>query len=360
MSRVSVERPLDRGPRDLVEDHAPHRHLRLQLLDEMPGDRLAFAVFVRREQELVGVLQLRLQIGDDLLLPRVDDVERLEVLVDVDAEARPGLVLVLRGDLGGVVRQVADVADRRLDDVVLAEVAGDRLRLGRRLDDHEPLALGCSHFARHLSAAGPDRRYSPPMTRPPRPSPLYFLIGVVSWPILRSVFRYRADGTEHLPRDGGYVLAAGHLSNLDPWAIGLRALAAAVPALHGQVGALLVPARAVHRAPAAPSRCAGAGPTRRRSRPRSTSPATGNVIAMFPEGTRRKKGLRKTRQAQAHTGAARIALEAGVPLVPAGIKGTDGLRAARRRGACATARRSSSTTSRSSSRPRRRASRPSG
>jgi 1-acyl-sn-glycerol-3-phosphate acyltransferase len=46
---------------------------------------------------------------------------------------------------------------------------------------------------------------------------------------------------------------------------------------------------------------------------------------MFPEGTRRRKGLRKRHAAQAHTGAARIALEAGVPLVPAGIKGTDGL-----------------------------------
>ena len=52
----------------------------------------------------------------------------------------------------------------------------------------------------------------------------------------------------------------------------------------------------------------------------------GHVIAMFPEGTRRKKGLRKTREAGAHTGAARIALEAGVPLIPAGIKGTDELR----------------------------------
>ena len=47
---------------------------------------------------------------------------------------------------------------------------------------------------------------------------------------------------------------------------------------------------------------------------------------MFPEGTRRRKGLRKTRVAQAHTGAARIALEAGVPLVPAGIRGMDNLR----------------------------------
>jgi 1-acyl-sn-glycerol-3-phosphate acyltransferase len=49
----------------------------------------------------------------------------------------------------------------------------------------------------------------------------------------------------------------------------------------------------------------------------------GNVIAMFPEGTRRAKGLMKRRQAEAHDGAARIALGAGVPLVPAAVSGTD-------------------------------------
>jgi 1-acyl-sn-glycerol-3-phosphate acyltransferase len=43
---------------------------------------------------------------------------------------------------------------------------------------------------------------------------------------------------------------------------------------------------------------------------------------MFPEGTRREKGLRKSREARWRSGAARIALEAGVPLVPAGISGT--------------------------------------
>jgi 1-acyl-sn-glycerol-3-phosphate acyltransferase len=47
---------------------------------------------------------------------------------------------------------------------------------------------------------------------------------------------------------------------------------------------------------------------------------------MFPEGTRRKKGMFKTREAGAHTGAARIAHDAGVPLIPAGITGTGGLR----------------------------------
>jgi 1-acyl-sn-glycerol-3-phosphate acyltransferase len=46
---------------------------------------------------------------------------------------------------------------------------------------------------------------------------------------------------------------------------------------------------------------------------------------MFPEGTRRAKGLVKRFEARPRSGAARIALEAGVPLVPAAIKGTDTL-----------------------------------
>jgi 1-acyl-sn-glycerol-3-phosphate acyltransferase len=51
----------------------------------------------------------------------------------------------------------------------------------------------------------------------------------------------------------------------------------------------------------------------------------GHVVVMFPEGTRRRKGLRKRHEARWHSGAARIALEAGVPLVPAGIAGTNKL-----------------------------------
>jgi 1-acyl-sn-glycerol-3-phosphate acyltransferase len=49
----------------------------------------------------------------------------------------------------------------------------------------------------------------------------------------------------------------------------------------------------------------------------------GEIVVMFPEGTRRGKGLRKKHQARPHTGAARIALAAEAPLVPAAIRGTD-------------------------------------
>ena len=51
----------------------------------------------------------------------------------------------------------------------------------------------------------------------------------------------------------------------------------------------------------------------------------GEIVVMFPEGTRRKKGLVKRWEARPHTGAGRIALTARVPLVPAAIKGTDSL-----------------------------------
>jgi 1-acyl-sn-glycerol-3-phosphate acyltransferase len=154
---------------------------------------------------------------------------------------------------------------------------------------------------------------------------VYFAIAAVSWPILRSAFRYRARGTENLPSEGGYVLAAGHVSNLDPWALGLAIWPRRFLRFMGKSELFWFPlslilsgvgAFKVHRGRADREAIETAVQLAR----------DGNVIAMFPEGTRRKKGLRKKYEAGAHTGAARIALEAGVPLSPAGIKGTDGLR----------------------------------
>ena len=130
------ERTLDRVLRDLVEDHAAHRDLRLQHLAEVPGDRLALAVLVRREQELVGLGELLLEVGDDSLLVRVDDVVRLELVLDVDAELAVLRALFLR-DVRCALRQVADVTDAGLDGEAAAEVAGDRPRLGGGLDDDE-------------------------------------------------------------------------------------------------------------------------------------------------------------------------------------------------------------------------------
>ena len=162
------------------------------------------------------------------------------------------------------------------------------------------------------------------MTRPPRPSPVYFFLAALSWPFFWLFFRYRAYGKEHLPASGGYVLAAGHVSNLDPWPLGLGVFPhrflrfmAKSELFWFPLGWFIGAAGAfkVHRGRADRAAIATAVELARE----------GNVIAMFPEGTRRRKGLRKKFTAQAHTGAARIARDAGVPLVPAGIRGTDQL-----------------------------------
>ena len=154
---------------------------------------------------------------------------------------------------------------------------------------------------------------------------MYSLIAAVSWPVVRFGFRYRAYGQENLPQSGGYVLAAGHASNLDPWPLGLAIWPHRFLRFMAKSELFWFPLGILIRA------CGGFKVHRGRADFAAIETAVslareGHVIAMFPEGTRRKKGIRKRWQAQAHTGAARIALEAGVPLVPAGIKGTDELR----------------------------------
>ncbi len=135
-----VHRMRDGLRRDLVKHHPPGRHLGLELLEQVPRDGLALAVLISSEVELIGVFEQGLELGDLGLLVGVHDVERAEVIVDVDAEPRPRLLAVLLGDLGGLVRHVTDVTDAGLDHVPLAEVSRDGPRLGGRLDDYQASA----------------------------------------------------------------------------------------------------------------------------------------------------------------------------------------------------------------------------
>ena len=131
------QRLLDGFAGDLVEHHAPHRHLGLQHLRQVPRDALALAVLVGGEDELAGLAQRVLQLADDGLLVGRDDVQRLEVLLDVHAEAGPVEGLVLGGNLLGVARQVAHVAHRGLHAVARRQEGADGARLRRRLDDDQ-------------------------------------------------------------------------------------------------------------------------------------------------------------------------------------------------------------------------------
>lgn len=156
-------------------------------------------------------------------------------------------------------------------------------------------------------------------------SPFYFFVGIVSYPLVKWPLRLRTLGTANIPREGGFVLSANHVSNFDPWPLGIplwpkRQLRfmAKVELFRSPLWPILkgVGAFKVHR---------GQG-DEEAMRKAIQLAREGEVVVIFPEGTRREKGLVKKFQAKPHTGAARVALAAGVPLVPAAIAGTDNLR----------------------------------
>jgi 1-acyl-sn-glycerol-3-phosphate acyltransferase len=157
----------------------------------------------------------------------------------------------------------------------------------------------------------------------PRRSFLYLLVSGVSRPLLRLLWRYEVLGRENLP-PGGFVLAAGHHSNFDPWPLGIALSKTRFVRFMAKSELFWWPLGPIIEAIGAFEVRRGEADRGALSTARSLARA-GNVVAMFPEGTRRSKGLRKRREADVHDGAARIALGAGVPLVPAAVAGTDRL-----------------------------------
>jgi 1-acyl-sn-glycerol-3-phosphate acyltransferase len=155
-------------------------------------------------------------------------------------------------------------------------------------------------------------------------SRVYRLIGVLTAGPVGRLFRFRSNGEEHLPREGGYVLAANHVSNLDPWPLGLPLYPSRQLRFMAKVELYRPPLSWILDS-------VGAFPVKRgmhdeEAIERAVELArAGEVVAIFPEGTRRKKGVVKRHKPRARTGAARVALAAGVPLVPAAIGGTDHL-----------------------------------
>jgi 1-acyl-sn-glycerol-3-phosphate acyltransferase len=156
-----------------------------------------------------------------------------------------------------------------------------------------------------------------------RPSRLYRLIAHLTRPLFYSLFRLEARGLERLPRSG-FVLAANHTSNLDPWPVGLP--------LFPKRWLRFMAKSELYWWPLSLALDAAGAFKVRRGEGDAEAIATavalvraGEIVVMFPEGTRQRKGLRKKWTARPRSGAARIAHLAGAPLVPAAIKGTDRL-----------------------------------
>ena len=157
-----------------------------------------------------------------------------------------------------------------------------------------------------------------------RPSPFYNFVAVISWPVLKGPFRLHAEGVENVPEEGGFVLAANHISNFDPWPLGLPLWPRRYLRFMAKSELFWWPLGPIIRS-------GGAFAVRRGERDVEAMKTAielvreGHVVVMFPHGTRQRKGLVKKFQPKSHTGAARIAQGAQAPLVPVAIAGTDRL-----------------------------------
>ena len=146
----------------------------------------------------------------------------------------------------------------------------------------------------------------------------YRLLATLSRPLARVLFRPRVQGLEHVPAEGGFLLCANHLSGFDAFALGY----ALYPCVLRNMGKPQLFERPL-LGPLVTS--LGAFPARRGTGEDGAVAAAarlaqaGEAVVVFPEGARR----RKDRVHKPRSGAARAALAAGMPVVPAAIRGTD-------------------------------------
>ncbi|MFB6347345.1 MAG: lysophospholipid acyltransferase family protein [bacterium] len=139
---------------------------------------------------------------------------------------------------------------------------------------------------------------------------------IVARPFLSIYFRHQTHGVDNIPDTSGAVIATNHASNLDPPLIGADVprplFTMAKKSLHETPG-LGYLIRSLHSFPV------------RRGVLDTTALRTavellqsGNLVLMFPEGTRSSDG----RLQEARPGVGKIVAEAGATVVPGYVSGT--------------------------------------
>lgn len=146
---------------------------------------------------------------------------------------------------------------------------------------------------------------------------VYWIIGKgLIGTLTRSMVPLKSYGNERVPREGGAVLAMNHFSYADPPSIGAicprRIVFVAKVELHGLPGFGQL------------MRAHGALAVRRGESDREAlrlmreTVRNNDLLGLFVEGTRQRSGV----PGEAKPGAAMVAIQEGVPVVPAAIHGS--------------------------------------
>lgn len=142
-------------------------------------------------------------------------------------------------------------------------------------------------------------------------------------PLVKWGFRTKVIGLENVPTDDGAVLASNHIATMDSIVIpAMMPRQVTFPAKAELFKAEKLPARIVawflKAVGMVPMERGGGRASAAALQMISDVLAQGNLVAIYPEGTRSPDG----RLYRGHTGMARMALRNDVPILPVGVVGT--------------------------------------
>lgn len=149
---------------------------------------------------------------------------------------------------------------------------------------------------------------------------VYWLVRAVLQPFFHLWFRVQRIGREHIPAEGGFIIAANHRSFLDPFIIGIM--------VRRPIYFVAKRELFTKRPAAWFLNSLGAFPINRGLSDEDAMGTArailerGDGVLIFPEGTRVRPGSIGSPK----RGVGRLALETGVPVVPLSILGTEGIR----------------------------------